>query len=78
MLAFNCSGLKDLFICLADASNAIFRKAKLAGSRFYRANLKEADFSGADLSSASLEDTSLVDVLFTNANLNVSTVLKSN
>lgn len=41
--------LRDPFSHLnyIDASNAIFRKAKLAGSRFYRANLKEADFSGA-------------------------------
>mmetsp|Transcript_21301 Transcript_21301/g.29304 ORF Transcript_21301/g.29304 Transcript_21301/m.29304 type:complete len:208 (+) Transcript_21301:8-631(+) len=58
---------KDFTQC--DASNAIFRNAKLSGSRFYRANLKEADFTKADLQSASLEDTSLADVLFTDANL---------
>ena len=56
---------KDFSQC--DAASSSFRNAKLRGSRFYRANLKEADFTGADLTSVSLEDTRLDNAIFKNA-----------
>jgi uncharacterized protein YjbI with pentapeptide repeats len=58
-----------------DGTGASFKAAKLRGSRFYRANLKDADFSYADLAGASLEDTSLQETDFTNAILEVDLLL---
>eukprot|EP00600_Ochromonadales_sp_CCMP1393_P009505 CAMPEP_0174973154 /NCGR_PEP_ID=MMETSP0004_2-20121128/11060_1 /TAXON_ID=420556 /ORGANISM="Ochromonas sp., Strain CCMP1393" /LENGTH=206 /DNA_ID=CAMNT_0016223523 /DNA_START=49 /DNA_END=669 /DNA_ORIENTATION=- len=49
------------------ATGTKFEKANLRGTRFYRADLREADFSGADLSGASLEDAQLEDAILTDA-----------
>ncbi len=59
------------YLSAIDATGATFKGAILKGSRFYRANLKDVDFSNAYLSTASLEDTLLQNVDFTNANLEV-------
>ncbi len=61
---------KDFSQC--DGQKVNFKNSVLRGSRFFRANLKEADFSGADLTAVSLEDTSLDGAIFKDAILESS------
>ena len=56
---------KDFSQCNGQQTN--FKSSVLRGSRFFRANLKEADFTGADLTGVSLEDTSLDGAIFKDA-----------
>ena len=44
------------------AKGTSFKNSVLTGSRFYKAYLVNADFSGADLTGVSLEDTSMDNV----------------
>jgi len=54
-----------------DATGVKFVDSVLSGSRFYRANLKDADFSRASLVGTSLEDTDLKGARFTGSVLKV-------
>jgi uncharacterized protein YjbI with pentapeptide repeats len=54
-------------IALAVGKTTNFQGSILKGTRFYKAYLKDADFTGADLSTASLEDTTLEGAIFKNA-----------